>query len=264
MNRNFSLPSLKPSIVPHQRDNSLLINTTVTTTFSTASLHKTFGDQHPRLSISSALDVSPSVRKGNALTTSHAIISNGKKMLVIEESSPAVLSTPEQVKAQKYMGMLRKNLDMLRQRHEDADRDTSSRDTMYRFYAKDTDKRRNITTPGYVGVQSTGVYYNKYKQMEKELEEQKEGYSAATAYLAKVRSLKMVPSPLGLINMKETLTACRSNSEALNSNMKNNMRETIRANNLQMGDGYAMALSSSMKHLSNTQIVYLPGNRLGK
>jgi hypothetical protein len=35
--------------------------------------------------------------------------------------------------------------------------------------------------------------------MEKELEQEQEGYSASTAYLSKVRSLKMIPSPLGLI-----------------------------------------------------------------
>ena len=31
-----------------------------------------------------------------------------------------------------------------------------------------------------------------------------------------------------------------------------------------MGNNYAVALSSSMKHLSNTQVIDLPGNRFGK
>ncbi len=33
---------------------------------------------------------------------------------------------------------------------------------------------------------------------------------------------------------------------------------------MKMGNSYAIALSSSMKHLSNTQVIELPGNRLGK
>ena len=33
---------------------------------------------------------------------------------------------------------------------------------------------------------------------------------------------------------------------------------------MKMGNSYALALSSSMKHLSNTQVIELPGNRLGK
>lgn len=31
-----------------------------------------------------------------------------------------------------------------------------------------------------------------------------------------------------------------------------------------MGNTYALALSNSMKHLSNTQVIDLPGNRFGK
>lgn len=31
-----------------------------------------------------------------------------------------------------------------------------------------------------------------------------------------------------------------------------------------MGKNYALALSSSMKYMSNTQVINLPGNRLGK
>lgn len=38
----------------------------------------------------------------------------------------------------------------------------------------------------------------------------------------------------------------------------------IRARNLKLGGSYALALSTSMKHLPNTQTVELPGNRLGK
>lgn len=33
---------------------------------------------------------------------------------------------------------------------------------------------------------------------------------------------------------------------------------------MKMGGVYAQALSSSMKHLSNTQVVDLPGNRFGR
>lgn len=38
----------------------------------------------------------------------------------------------------------------------------------------------------------------------------------------------------------------------------------IKARNLKIGKNYALALSSSMKHLSNTESIDLPGNRLGK
>jgi hypothetical protein len=38
--------------------------------------------------------------------------------------------------------------------------------------------------------------------MEKELEEEKNGYSASTAYLSKIKSLRVLPSPLGLIHYK--------------------------------------------------------------
>ena len=41
-------------------------------------------------------------------------------------------------------------------------------------------------------------------------------------------------------------------------------KETVRADNQQMGEKYALALSQSMKHLQGTQVVDLPGNRLGK
>jgi hypothetical protein len=33
---------------------------------------------------------------------------------------------------------------------------------------------------------------------------------------------------------------------------------------MKMGGNYALALSSSMKYMSNTQVVDLPGNRFGK
>ena len=33
---------------------------------------------------------------------------------------------------------------------------------------------------------------------------------------------------------------------------------------MKMGKNYAVALSSSMKYLSNTQVVELPGNRFGQ
>lgn len=54
----------------------------------------------------------------------------------------------------------------------------------------------------------------------------------------------MLPSPLGLIK--------REGAEG-----------QIKANNLKIGNNYAVALSSSMKHLSNTLVIDMPGNRLG-
>lgn len=60
-----------------------------------------------------------------------------------------------------------------------------------------------------------------------------QGYSASTAYLSKIRSLRVLPSPLGLMQHK-------------------GKEGTIKANNMKMGNAYALALSNSMKHLSNT------------
>jgi hypothetical protein len=59
--------------------------------------------------------------------------------------------------------------------------------------------------------------------------------------------MKLLPSPLGLMQPKHKAK-----------------ENTIKADNLKMGNNYAMALSNSMKHMSNTQVVELPGNRFGK
>lgn len=115
---------------------------------------------------------------------------------------------------------------------------------MFAFYAKDTKKLRREITPGYQGVDSFRVYYRKFKNIDKELEEEKEGYSATTAYLSKIRSLKVLPPPLGLIH--------HSN----NSNL-------VSAKNMKLGKSYGLALSNSLKFLQNTQVIELPGNRLG-
>lgn len=68
-----------------------------------------------------------------------------------------------------------------------------------------------------------------------------EGYSASTAYLSKIKSLKVLPSPLGLMQ----------------SYPNKSKESAIKASNMKMGNTYALALSSSMKHLSNTQTVDL-------
>lgn len=75
----------------------------------------------------------------------------------------------------------------------------SSRDTMFRFYSKDTDKMKRTQTPGYIGIEPVQTYYRKYKNLDKEMELDPEGYSASTAYLSKIKSLKVLPSPLGLM-----------------------------------------------------------------
>ena len=117
-----------------------------------------------------------------------------------------------------------------------------SRDTMYRFYSKDTGKLKRITTPGYIGIESMQCFYKKYKNLNKEVEFGENGYSASTAYLTSVHSMKVLPSPLGLMQHK-------------------GKEHTITAKNLKMGSTYASALSSSMKYLTNTRAVELPGNR---
>lgn len=77
----------------------------------------------------------------------------------------------------------------------------------------DTDRTSNIAadrlsddgkmrkpTPGYIGPESMREFYKKFKQLDRELEENSEGYSASTAYLSKVNALKLLPSPIGLIH----------------------------------------------------------------
>lgn len=56
--------------------------------------------------------------------------------------------------------------------------------------------------------------------------------------------MKVLPPPLGLIHHR-------------------NNENSIKARNLKLGKNYGAALSSSMKFLSNTQVIELPGNRLG-
>jgi hypothetical protein len=60
-----------------------------------------------------------------------------------------------------------------------------SRETMFRFYSKDTDKLKRLQTPGYVGLDSYQCFYKKYKNVEKQMElGEGSGYSASTAYLS--------------------------------------------------------------------------------
>lgn len=68
-----------------------------------------------------------------------------------------------------------------------------SRETMYRFYKKDTNKLKRMETPGYVGLESMQCFYKKYKHLNKETEFGKHGYSASTAYLTQVQSMKALP-----------------------------------------------------------------------
>jgi len=59
-----------------------------------------------------------------------------------------------------------------------------SRETMFKFYEKDTRKLKRLVTPGYVGLESIQCFYKKYKNLTKEREFGEKGYSASTAYLA--------------------------------------------------------------------------------
>lgn len=93
---------------------------------------------------------------------------------------------------------------------------------MYRFYSKDTDKMKRVTTPGYIGVDPILVYYKKYKQLDKELEHGPQGYSACTAHLSQIKSMKVLPTTLGLISPQHKAEEGQ-----------------IKAANLKMGSNYA-------------------------
>ena len=82
------------------------------------------------------------------------------------------------------IGFLRGMNNKSREDYDKKRQENPSRDTMYRFYSKDTDKIKRVNTPGYIGVESFNTYYKKYNNMDKELETQQDGYSATTAYLS--------------------------------------------------------------------------------
>lgn len=71
---------------------------------------------------------------------------------------------------------------------------------MFRFYSKDTDKMKRTTTPGYLGVDPILTYYKKFKQFDREMEFDPNGYSACTAHLSTIKSLNVLPSTMGLIS----------------------------------------------------------------
>ena len=102
-----------------------------------------------------------------------------------------------------YSSLVQQNLAHLRQKAQALDNrdELKSRDTLFHFYCKDKDHLRK-KTPGYFGLESRAFYYGKYKNLGKELEEQSQGYSPTTAYLSKVKSYQVLPSPLGLMNVK--------------------------------------------------------------
>jgi hypothetical protein len=69
------------------------------------------------------------------------------------------------------IGFLRNINNKSREDFDKKRQENPSRDTMYRFYSKDTDKiNKRLNTPGYIGVESFQTYYTKYKNMDKELE----------------------------------------------------------------------------------------------
>lgn len=75
-----------------------------------------------------------------------------------------------------------------------------SRETMFRFYSKDTEKLKRLQTPGYVGLDSYLSFYKKYKNVDKQMElGDSSGYSPSTAYLSSIQSLKVIPQTLGLL-----------------------------------------------------------------
>jgi hypothetical protein len=89
------------------------------------------------------------------------------------------------------------------------------------------------------------LFYIKCKEIDKEVQEHPEGSTATMAYLASIKSMRVLPVPLGLINHK--------GSDGV-----------VKANNLRMGETYGLAVSKSMKHLPNTHTIEMPGNRLGE
>ena len=72
-----------------------------------------------------------------------------------------------------------------------------------KLYAKDTERGdKRLTTPSYVGEEAYSQYYKTYRRFSREREDSPDGYSATTAYLSKCESMKVVPSPIGIIKWK--------------------------------------------------------------
>lgn len=67
-------------------------------------------------------------------------------------------------------------------------RDMDSRGTMMKMYSKkEASERKKIITPGYFGeqaVQGMQVYYSKFKNVDRQMEYDPNGYSACTSYLS--------------------------------------------------------------------------------
>jgi len=80
-----------------------------------------------------------------------------------------------------------------------------SGETMFRFYSKELNKTKRLTTPGYIGENAYLCFYRKYNRFEKELEHGENGYSPSTAYLATCNRLRQAPAPYGFLNRKADL-----------------------------------------------------------
>ena len=74
--------------------------------------------------------------------------------------------------------------------------------TNIKLFSKDTEREKRLKTPSYVGEEAYSSYYRKYRRLSREREDSPEGYSATTAYLSKCESMKVVPSPIGIIKWK--------------------------------------------------------------
>ena len=272
MNKNFSLPALGHNhvISPGAHD---LPNIPSTTLASSSLLASTSKYYNPR----NYFTLDPS----NAKSQQHPQVPGEDYMHGGSPSGNATtLETPEKgyralSHPVRWKGPNEPNRD-----------DIMSRETIARFYEKEArgsrDIQKRLQTRSYIGKDSALLYYKKYKKLEKIQELDPKGYSASTAYLINAHQLKILPSStLGLIkydkagmNNEEVVLDPAAEEkkskhqldyeERKRKSERDRVENSICAQNLKLGKSYALALSSSMKHLTNVERVELQGNRLGK
>ena len=80
-------------------------------------------------------------------------------MFVVDESTASFAAA----KHTHYSGFLKSYQQKQQEEAEKLREEISSRDTMFRFYSKDTDKIKRTQTPGYIGIDPVQTYYKKYK-----------------------------------------------------------------------------------------------------
>jgi len=86
-----------------------------------------------------------------------------------------------------------------------------------------------------VGIPAVNRYYDKYKQIERNVEKSKDKRQAPIAYLKKIDEFHLFPSPMGLVSNKGDDTSLNIHA-------------------FKIGEKYAEALSEGLKYSQATKV----------